>query len=146
MHKLWLTIAQKKDPTRVRITTRGNLRKGMYPGELTTRTASKFIRKSATSTLGARFACTDASNFYLATPLEHVQYMKVPVHLIPHEFIDLYQLKYKIKNGFVYCEIIRGITGLTEAGVLVNKLLKECLKLHNYIEVNHTPRMSKHLV
>ena len=41
--------------------------------------------------------CADASNFYLATPLEKYQYMKIPVNLIPQEFIDLYKLQDKIK-------------------------------------------------
>ena len=64
--------AQKKDPTRVRITAGGNLIK--YPYELTTRTADlttpKIMWNSVISTLGARFSCADAKNFYLCTPLE----------------------------------------------------------------------------
>ena len=62
---------QKKDPNRVRITAGGNLIK--YPYQLTTRTAdlttSKIMCNSVISTLGARFACDKAKNFYLCTPL-----------------------------------------------------------------------------
>ena len=50
--------------------------------------------------------------------------MIIPIKLIPQEFIDLYQLQDKIKNGFLYCEIIRGMYGLPESGSLDNKLLK----------------------
>ena len=88
--------------------------------------------------------CANASNFYLATPLEKYQYMKIPVNLIPQEFIDLYRLQDKIKNGFVYCEIICGMYGLPEAGVLAHKLLKERLLKHGYSEVDHTPGLFKH--
>ncbi|KAL7528763.1 hypothetical protein ACHAXR_002616 [Thalassiosira sp. AJA248-18] len=68
---------QKKDPNRVRITAGGNLID--YPGELTTRTAdlttSKILWNSTISTLGARYACADAKNFYLCTPLDRYEYM-----------------------------------------------------------------------
>jgi hypothetical protein len=86
----------------------------------------------------------DASNFYLATPLEMFQYMRILIELIPQEFIDLYQLKNKVKNGFVYCEIMRGMYGLPEAGILANKLLKTRLKEHDYFEVKQTPVLFKH--
>ena len=63
---------QKKDPNRVRITVGGNLIK--YPYEITTRTAdlttSKIMWNLVISTPGARFACADAQNFYLCTPLD----------------------------------------------------------------------------
>ena len=70
--------------------------------------------------------------------------MIIPIKLIPQEFIDLYQLQDKIKNGFVYCEIIHGMYGLPESGSLANKLLKERLEEHGYIEVDHTPGLFKH--
>ena len=79
--------SKNKDPNRVRITAGGNLLKGIYTGDLTTRTfnltQSTCMWNSIIHTPGARFACTDASNFYLATPLEHFQYISIPVHLIP---------------------------------------------------------------
>ena len=87
----------------------------MYEGELTTRTSdrttSKIMLNSAISTPVARFMTRDASNFYLTTPLENFQYMRISIELIPKEFIDLYQLQDKVKNGFVYCEITRGMYG-----------------------------------
>ena len=83
--------AHKKDPNRVRINTGGNLFKNLYPGELTTRTSdlttSKCMWNSVISTKGARYMCGYCSNFYLATPLERHQYMRIPIKLIPQEFI-----------------------------------------------------------
>ena len=123
--------AHKKYPNRVRITAGGNLLENIYPGELTMRTSdlttSKCMWNSVISTKGARYMCGYCSNFYLATPLEHHQYTRIPIELIPQEFIDLYQLQNKIKNGFVYCEIIRGMHGLPESGILANNLLKKQL-------------------
>ena len=73
--------------------------------------------------------CGDAGNFYLATPLDRPEYMRIPIELIPQEFIDAKNLADKIKMvngvGYIYMKIIRGIYGLPQAGVLANKLLKK---------------------
>ena len=50
--------------------------------------------------------------------------MRMPIKLIPQEFIDLYDLNTKVKNGYVYIEIQKGMYGLPQAGILANKLLK----------------------
>ena len=68
----------------------------------------------------------------------------MPLKLIPQEFIDLYDLTSKAKNGYVYMEIQRGMHGLPQAGILANKLLKERLAKHAYHELPHTPGLFKH--
>ena len=94
----------------MRITAGGNLLKNLYLGELTTLTydltTSKCMWNSVIRTKSVKYMCGGCSNFYQATPLERHQYMRFPIKLIHQEFIDLYQLQNKIKNGFVYCEII----------------------------------------
>ena len=106
--------AQKTDPNRVRITAGGNLIK--YPGELTTRTAdlttSKVIWSSVLSTKDARFMGIDIKNFYLGTPLDRYEYMKLPLSLFPRHTIEQYDLRRHEKGGFVYVEIRRAIYGL----------------------------------
>ena len=71
---------------------------------MTTRTAdmrtSKLMWNSTISTRGARYMMADAGNFYLATPLEQKEYLIITVNLIPQEFIDLYDLQNKVKNGY----------------------------------------------
>ena len=139
---------QKKgfDKNRVRITAGGNLIS--YPFELTTRTAdlttSKLLWNSTISTKGARYMCGDAKNFYLATPLDRYEYMKMPIHLIPPKIIEENNLSSKIKNGYLYMEIRRGMYGLPQSGILANKLLKERLEVHGYHEVEHTPGLFYH--
>ena len=120
----------------------------MYEGELTAHasglTTSKFTWNRAISTPGARFTTGDASSFYLAAPLEKFQYTRIPIELIPQEFIDLYNRQDKVIHGFVYFDITRGMYGRPEAGVLANKLLKTRLKEHEYFEVKHTHGLFKH--
>jgi hypothetical protein len=76
---------QKKDPNRVHITVGGNLID--YPGELSTRTAdlitSKILWNSTLSTPGAHYMCADVKNFYLSTPMDRPEYMKMKADLFP---------------------------------------------------------------
>ena len=65
--------------------------------------------------------------------------MKVPVNLTPPKLIEENNLTPKIKNEYLYIEIIRGMYGLPQAGVLANKLLKERLQENGYHETTHAP-------
>ena len=94
---------------------------------------------STVSTEGACFAVADIANMLFETPLDRYKYMRMPIDLIPQEVINHYDLLPKVKNGYVYMEIIRSIYGLPQAGVLANKLLKGRLSKHGYYEVPHTP-------
>ena len=138
---------QKEDPNRVRITVGGNLID--YPYELTTRTAdlttTKIMWNSVLSTPDAKYMCADVKNFYLGTPLDRPEYMRMPMKLIPDEIIEQYDLRSKAKNGFVYMEINKGLYGLPQGGILANKLLRKRLAKHGYFECTHTPGLWKHV-
>ena len=96
------------------------------------------------STRGARYMTADAGKFYLATPMERKEYLRIAVELIPQEFMDLYGLHDKVKNGCVYCKIVQGMYGSPQAEILANKLLKERLVVHEYYEVARTPGLFTH--
>ena len=138
---------QKADPNRVRMTAGGNLL--TYPGELTTRTAdlttSKVLWNSVLSTKDAKYMCIDIKSFYLGTPLDRFEYMRIPMDMFPQHIIDQYDLLPKAKNGFIYVEIRKAIYGLPQAGALANKLLKKRLAPAGYYEVPHTPGLWKHI-
>ena len=95
---------QKQDPNRVRITAGGNLI--TYPGELTTRTAdlttTKILWNSVISTPHARYLCLDIKNFYLGTPMDRFEYMKMPLDIFPPHTRAQYELDKHAKNGFIY--------------------------------------------
>jgi hypothetical protein len=138
---------QKADPNRVRITVGGNLI--TYPGEVTTRTAdmvtSKVLWNSVVSTPGAKYCCADVKNFYLETPMDRYEYMRIPARTIPDAFIEAYNLRPKIFNDYIYMEIRKGMYGLPQSGILANKLLRKRLKPHGYYEVTNTPGLWKHI-
>ena len=77
--------------------------------------------------------------------MDRYKCMKMPISLFPEHIIQKYDLKSKVKNGFIYMEIRRIICVLPRAGMLANKYLKEKLALHRYYEVPHTPGLWKHI-
>ena len=137
---------QKDDLNRVRITMGGNLTN--YPYELTTRTAdltlSKMLWNSTISTPEAYFCTADVKIFYLETPMERYEYMRMHMKLIPEEIIDLYNLHDKVKGEYSYMEIRAGMYGLPQAGRLANNLLHKNIAKHGYYEQPHTPGLWKH--
>ena len=60
----------------------------------------------------ATFACFDISNFYLATPMDRSDYVKIKFDDVPQEFIQEYGLLPMVHQGWVYFEIVRGCYGL----------------------------------
>eukprot|EP00984_Skeletonema_dohrnii_P002769 scaffold955_cov79-Skeletonema_dohrnii-CCMP3373.AAC.11 len=138
---------QKKNPNRVRITAGGNLLE--YPGELTTRTAdlttSKVLWNSVISTEGAKFMGMDVKSFYLCTPMDRYEYMKMPLSIFPEHVKEQYNLEANAKNGFVYLEIRKAIYGLPQGGILANQLLRKRLAPEGYYEVAHTPGLWRHV-
>ena len=74
----------------------------------------------------------DVKNFYLNNPLKYYQYMKLQMNLIPQEIIDHYILKDIEHDGYVYCEIQKGMYGLAKARILVNQLLSSWLERAGY--------------
>ena len=60
-----------------------------YQGEVSTKTAGlttiNLLLNSVISSIWAKFMTTDVKNFYLNTPMEEPEYMKIPFRLIPNE-------------------------------------------------------------
>jgi hypothetical protein len=81
---------------------------------------------------------------YLKTPLNHFEYMRMPISLFPTDIIDHYQPNNKVLKDYVYMEIRKGMYGLPQAGILANKLLKKRLTKYGYLEQPHTPGLFSH--
>jgi hypothetical protein len=137
---------EKANPRRVRWTVGGNLID--YPGDVSTKTAdlctAKLLFNSVLSTPDARFMTGDLKDFYLGTPMERYEYMRVPIHMIPTDIIESYKLAPLVKNGFVYVEIRRGMYGLPQAGKIANDQLIKFLAPHGYEPVPLTHGLWKH--
>jgi hypothetical protein len=137
----------KADPYRCRITLGGNLVN--YPGNVGTRTADmltvKLLFNSVISTPGAKFMSLDISNFYLMTPLDRYEYVRMNLSDFPDEVIDQYKLRdIATSDGSVYTEIRMGMYGLPAAGILSNKYLEQRLNEYGFYQSNFTNGLWTH--
>jgi hypothetical protein len=61
------------------------------------------------------------------------------------DVIEQYNLMDKATpNGYVYCEIQKGMYGLPQAGIIAQHLLNERLQKHGYQQSQTTPGLWKH--
>eukprot|EP00978_Attheya_sp_CCMP212_P030050 scaffold109166_cov30-Attheya_sp.AAC.1 len=86
----------------------------------------------------------DAANFYLGTPLPDSEFMRIPVKIIPERIMIQYDLYRLVHNGYVMVEIKKGMYGLPQAGILVNKRLCKHLAKSGYIQMPRTPGLFRH--
>ena len=70
--------------------------------------------------------------------------MKLHLDIIPEEILSQYNLWDIAVDGWVYCEINKGMYGLPHAGKIANDRLVKHLQPHWYAPVTHTPGLWKH--
>ncbi len=88
---------------------------------------------SVISTKGAKCVMLDVKDFYLDTPMKTYKYMHIKITDIPEEIINEYKLNKKVtEDGYVCCEIRKGMYGLPQAGIIAPGLLKEQLAKVGY--------------
>ena len=137
---------QKTQTRRVRVTVGGD--RIDYPGEVSTKTSDittvKILLNSTISTPEARFMCLDIKDFYLNTTMHRSEYMRVDIRTIPQAIIDYYNLLPLVENGYIYVEIMKGMYGLPQAGILANNELVILLEKHDYIQSKRTPGLFTH--
>jgi hypothetical protein len=131
----------------VHLAVEGNLIQ--YPGDVSTLSAdlttSKGLWNSTISTDGARYMCLDVKNFYLGTPMDSFEYMRIPTKLIPHDINYQYYLPPLVSDGHVYIEVHKGMYGLPQIVILANHLLARRLAIHGYHQTKFTPGLWQHV-
>ena len=67
----------------------------------------------------------DLKDFYLNTPMERPEYMRLKLSDILEEIIVQYKLRdIATPDGYVYTEITKGMYGLPQAGIIAQVLMK----------------------
>ena len=118
-----------------------------YPGITAAYTAAlETIRLllNAVVSEGASFLTADIKDFYLGTPLERFEYMRISLKHIPIDIQVKYNLKVFEHNGYVLMEIRKGIYGLKQAGKLAQDRLIMHLAKHGYSQCISTPCLFRH--
>jgi hypothetical protein len=129
-------------PNRTRLVAGGD--QVHYPGDAGTPTADlltvKLLINSIISTPGAKFMTMDIKYFYLNTPMTRYKYMRLKISDMPDEVIEHYNLReIATPDGFIYCEIQKGMYGLPQAGIIAQELLADRLRNHGYTQSETTP-------
>ena len=105
----------------------------------------KLLLNSVISTRNAKFMTLDIKNFYLNTPTERYEYLRLKLDQLPADVIEQYQLKDKVtSDDYVYIEVRKGMYGLPQAGLLIQQLLEKRLEKHGYTQSKQTRDLWKH--
>ena len=99
---------------------------------------------SVLSTNRARYMCIDIKKIYITVALDYYKYMKIPVSLFPEWIKKQYNINTHARDGFVFLEIQQAVWGFPQVGILANKLLHKCLKLHGCYKCVNTPGLWRH--
>jgi len=130
----------KEEKERTRLTAGGD--RINYPGDTGTLTADmtlfKIIMNSVISTKGARCMMIDLKDFYLNTPMERPEYMRLKLGDIPEEIVQYKSRDIAAPDGYVYMEIT------TQAEIIAQDLLKDCLGKHGYYQSKIIPGLQMH--
>jgi hypothetical protein len=136
----------KTDKKRVRLTV-GSDRLD-YSGDVVTSTADittfKILINITLSTEDAAMMMMDIKNYYLGTPLQRFEYMKMLLSRFPEEIVQKYNINALSVDGWVYIEIRKGMYGLKQYGLLTNQLLQTRLEPFGYYHARHTPGLWLH--
>jgi hypothetical protein len=137
----------KTETHRIRLTAGGD--RINYPEDVGTPTADMTLFKchanSIISTPGARCIMIDIKDFYLYTPMKRPEYMRLKITDIPDEIIEQYNLRELVDdNGYVYCEITKGMYGLPQAWIISQNQLATRLAKHGYHQSKIIPGLWTH--
>jgi hypothetical protein len=137
----------KDDPYQVRLTVGGD--RLPYPADAGAPAATileaKLLFNSVISTPQAKFMTADIKDYFLCTPMERFEYIKIPYSMIPEEIRLQYNLANVVESdGYVYCEVKKGMYGLKQAARLAFDNLVKLLAPHGYCPIRASPGLWKH--
>ena len=138
---------QKAETNRTRLTFGGNnLQTDIDCGTPTADLLTvKLLLNSVISTEGARFMGIDLKDFYLNTPMDRQEYIRMKIDNFPDDVIKQYNLLEKVdKKGYVITRVEKGMYGLPYAGIIAQELLEKRLAEHGYRQSKTTPGFWKH--
>ena len=140
----------KSEKFRVRMTVGGD--KLDYFDNTSSPTASlietKLLINSVISdhkTKNSKFCSMDLKDFFLTTPMDRKEYLRIHSKYFSSQFRDSYKLHDKIhSDGYIYCRIKKGMYGLKQAAILAYKLLLKRLAQEGYTPIPLTDGLFRH--
>jgi hypothetical protein len=136
----------KKEKERTRLTVGGD--RLDHSGDVATSTTDIttliFLINSILSMEDASMMMMDIKNYSMGTPLPWYEYMRMLLSRFAEEIVNKYNLKSLAADGWVYIEIIKGMYGLKQAGLLASQLQQKRLAPFGYYPALHKPGLWLH--
>ncbi|KAL7489682.1 hypothetical protein ACHAW6_015527 [Cyclotella cf. meneghiniana] len=104
----------------------------------------KILLISVISTKTAKFMTIDIKDFYLNTPMNRPESMRLKLSDIPNNNAVLYKLRDIAHDGYVFVRIQKGMYGLPQAGIIAQQLLEQCLQANGYHQSKINPGFWTH--
>ena len=105
----------------------------------------KLLLNSMISTPGAKLTTLDLKDFYLNTPVERLEFLRIKIDHFPQDVVKHYSLNDLVyDNGYLMVSMQKGMDGLPHAVIIAQQLLKKCLKDKGYHQIKTTPGYWKH--
>jgi hypothetical protein len=111
------------------------------------RTASlEVVRTLLNSVLAddADFMCCDISDYYLGTPMDRPEFMRIHRRQLSATIIAEYDLKKYFEDDCIHFQVDKGMYGLPQAGLLAQLRLVDHLRKHGYTESKLVPCLFRH--
>ena len=86
----------------------------------------------------------DIKDYYLCTPMNRFEYMRIPVKHIPQDIMHRYNLAGLIVNDHVLVEIRKGMYGLPQVDLIAQERLNIHLAASGYTPTRHTLGLYTH--
>ena len=124
----------------------------LYPGDVSNYTANlETVKILLHGTISDRkkdgttvFVTADIKDFYLNTPLDRPEYVKIPVTFFSKDVLDKYSLHEFIHGTHILFEIKQCMYGLKQAGHLSGNALVAHLEPHGFYEDLFVPKLFHH--
>ena len=139
----------KPEPFRVRVVVGGDrLTYGEDAGSpATDLLETKLLINSTISDAdkGAKFLSSDLKDYFLGSPMQQPEYMKVHISKFSTDIIEQYNLQQKMDDkGYVYIKINKDMYGLKQAAILAYQRLVTVLKPYGYFPEPHSVGIWSH--
>jgi hypothetical protein len=118
-----------------------------YTGLVTARTAAmEVVRTLYNSVLAdqADIMAADIADYYLGTPLERPEYMRMSRKQVSPTIIAEYGYEDYFVDDMLYFQVNKGMYGLPQAGLLAQQALVAHLAEHEYTQSNIIPCLFRH--
>ena len=92
----------------------------------------------------SKYICMDAKCFYLNNQMDRSEYIMIQIYMIPQTFVEIYNLKEKSHDGYIFSRLTKGVYELPQSGQIAHDALVKHLEPYGYRSSSKTPFIWTH--